>query len=373
MSSPTERLGGANPIEPESAPEPVVVAPVPAGPLPPAPDPAPPGVEDAASPGAETAGAEPEWSHPLVQDLLLNPTRWRIWPAVALLRWLQRRTGRQGLRLVYRSQPSLSFVGSEVNDVGMREDCLELTLNSPGLATAGSSLPAADIARIIADQREGGGLSAWLDGPGDLYMQVLEAMQAQSNTAFALMIGGRISAHDFAADIVGRTATLAAGPGGALYDCRGYEPEGAVGLAGLFLGPITASGLGELFRAFTGLPVRVEEFAGAEVTTARPARVGRPMGMMLGATCRLPSAGVEVHIEGGSEPRSQEWARDPVRRWSLHLLALSYVGVPSPVVRLFLWLDAENAPPAALDGSAAFGGLVLLGEAGLPVKFPLEV
>ena len=368
MSSPTEKLSGE--WRAESGGAPVAIAPAPAGASDPAP--APEGVEWPASAGQEDTAPGVDLVHPLVQDLLLNPTRWRIWPAVAVLRWMQRRTAREELRIVYRSRPSLGFSGSEIHDIAIDGDRLELILNAPGLAAAGSPLPPSDIARIIADKRNGGALSAWLDGPGDLFMQVLEAMQARSNAPFALSTGGRIEAHALAADLVGRSAVLAAGPGGALYDSEWLDPGGAVGLAALFLGPISAAGLAGLFRAFTGLPVRIEEFTGAEVATLRPARVGLRMGMMLGSRCRLPSAGIEAHIEGGSDPDSQEWARDPVRRRSLRLLAMSYIGAPSPAVRVLLWLDAGNAPPVALADGAALGGLAVLGEAGHRVELPLE-
>ena len=364
MSSPAEQRAGGLLAEPESA---VADVPAPVEAL----APAPRAVEEAASAGADDAGDA--FGHPLVQGLMLDPARWRIWPAVAVLRWLQRRAGRVGRRLVYRSQPSLGFAGSEIRDVAIRDGHLELTLNAPGLAAAGSPLPSSDIARIIADARDGGALGFWLDGPVDLFMQALETMQAQSNAPFALITGGQVDSHRLLADVVGRSAPLTAGAHGALFDTRRREPEGAIGLAGLFFGPVSASGLGGLFRAFTGLPVRIEEFTGADLMTARPARVGYPMRAMLGARCNLPSAGVEIHIEGGSDPDARKWARDPVRRRSLHLLALTYVGARSPVVRVLLWLDPGNAPPAELDDGAAFGGLAVLGEADHRVMLPLTI
>ena len=327
-----------------------------------------PPIEDATAADALTILMTEAMSHPLAQDLMLKPTRWRVWPAVAVIRWLQRKLRRERRRLIYRSEPSLGFAASEVRDLALHSEYIELTLSAPGLATMGSPLPAADISRIISDRRDGGALSLWLDGVGDGFMHVLEAMQSQSNAAFALLTGGQIEAHAMVADMVGRSAALRAEPGGALHDTRWRVPEGAIGLVGLFLGPISASGLAGLFGAFTSLPVRITEFAGAEVTTRQPARVGRPFGMMLGAKCRLPSAGVEVHIEGGSDPREQEWARDPVRRSSLQRLASSYVGAPSPVVRVYLWLEAGNVPCAALAGDTALGGLAVLGGSDRRVK-----
>ena len=373
MSSPAESVADDLRVEPESVPAAVGGFPDPseAPPLAPAPRPAPRAPEPAA--GVEEDSDGGALGHPLVQDLLLDPARWRIWPAVAILRWVQRRIRRDGNRIVYRSHPSLSFAGSEIHDVAIHAGHLELVLNAAGLATAGSALPSSDIARIIADARSGGALNTWLDGLCDLFMQVLETMQAECNAPFALMTGGRVEAHMLAADIVGHSAPLAAGPNGALYDSRWREPEGAVGLAGMFVGPISASGLAGVFSAFTGLAVRIEEFTGAEVVTARPARVGLRIGMMLGSRCRLPSAGVEVHIQGGSAPSAQKWARESRRRRSLRLLALSYVGAPVPAVRLFLWLDAGNAPPAALSSDAAFGGLAVLGTADRPVTLPIEI
>ena len=308
--------------------------------------------------------------HPLVRDLLLRPHRWRIWPAVAILRWLQRRMS-NAPRLVFRSQPSLSFAGSEVRDLRLRDDRMELVLNAPGLATAGSPLPASDIARIIADHHEGGALGTWLDGPGDRFMNLLEDVQMRSNPAFALVAGGRVEAFALARDIVGRSAPLNAGGDGTLDATDDQEPDGALALAALFLGPVSASGLRGLVQAFTRLPVRVVEFSGATTTTARPARVGAPMGLILGVRCELPSAGVEIHIEGGTQREAPAWARSAARRRSLHLLATAYIGAVSPEARLFLMLDGANAPPAALGEDTTLGGLAVLGTSDVPVRLPL--
>ena len=314
--------------------------------------------------------SDPE-GHPLVRDLMLNPTHWRIWPAMAVLRWLQRRL-QSTRRIVFRSRPSLSFAGSEVHDVAYGAQGIDVILNAPGLATAGSPLPTSDIARIVSDYHKGGPTSMWLDGPTDGFMQVLELMQMRSDPAYALMTGGQIESFALVADIVGRSAPLSAAPGGELRDPEGREPDGAIGLAGLFLGPISSAGLSGLFSAFTGFPSRVEEFAGDLIEIAQPARLGSSIGSMLGFACHLPSAGIEVHLEGGDLPRAQDWARDPVRRRALHLLAFAYIGAPSPTFRLFLNLDASNAPPAALDGRATLGGLAVLGKTDDPVTLPLH-
>lgn len=308
--------------------------------------------------------------HPLLQDLVLHPHRWRIWPAVASLRWLQRRMS-DAPRLVFRSQPSLSFASSEVRDLRLRDDRMDLVLNAPGLATAGSPLPASDIAGIIADHHEGGALGAWLDGPGDRFMHLLEDAQMASNPAFSLVAGGRVEAFALARDVVGRSAPLNAGGDGTLDATDDEEPDGALGLAALFLGPISASGLRGLIEAFTRLPARVVELAGAQTATARPACVGAPMGRILGMSCELPSAGVEIHIEGGTHPDAPAWARSAVRRRSLHVLVRAYIGTVSPEARLFLLLDGTIAPPATLGEDTTLGGLAVLGTSAAPVRLPL--
>ena len=319
---------------------------------------------------AEDAAVPQPDEHPLVRDLMRHPYRWRIWPALAVLRWLQRLKPTTP-RLVFRSHPSQSFAGSEVREVILDENRLCLVLNAPGLATAGSPLPASDIARIIADYHEGGALSAWLDGPGDRFMHLLEEAQRKSNAAYALLAGGGVEAFALTRDLIGRSTPLVTGPDHTLQAANDEEPEGAIALAGLFLGPVSASGLRALFFAYTGLPVRVEEFAGAQIATARPARMGSPMGLMLGASCELPAAAVEVHIEGGGREGAREWAHAETRRRSLHRLATAYVGAPSPEVRLFLWLDGNNVPPAALGNGTALGGLAVLGTSDVPVRLPL--
>jgi predicted component of type VI protein secretion system len=272
---------------------------------------------------------------------------------------------------MYRSTPSLKFSSSEINDIAIDLDGAELTLAAPGIAAPGSPLPTTDIARIVEDRRRGGALATWLDGIGDRFMHALEAAQVRSNAAFALATGGQIEAVRVIANLAGRSAPLAARAGGKLFDTSREVPEGAVGLAGLFLGPISAAGLAQLFQAFTGLPTRVEEFSGAEVLILTPVRIGGPMRRMLGSKCHLPAAGIEIIVDGGCRPEAQEWARNLMRRRALRLLATSFIGSPSPVASLFLELAPDNAPPAALDGGSALGGLAILGKAEQPVRFPL--
>ena len=311
-------------------------------------------------------------AHPLIQDLILEPRRWRLWPAVAALRWLLRQVARETRRLVYRSKPTLNFPTAEIEDVAMGTRGVDLVLSAPGLAAAGSALPASDIARLAEDSRRGGALSKWLDAPGDSFMQVVEANHARYSAAFSLATGGQIEALRIIANVVGRSAPLVAARSGELDEAWDREPAGAVGLAGMFVGPITAAGLSETFHGFTDLPIEVREFTGAEVIVLHPARVGESFGAMLGSTCRLPAGGVEIVIDGGSRPRARLWAGDPKRRRSLHLLSSSYVGSISPAIKVILLLDPGNAPPAALDGNAALGGLAILGNATETVRIPIR-
>ncbi len=313
-------------------------------------------------------------AHPLAQDLLLHPHRWRLWSAVAILRWVLRGASSALRGLMYRSRPTLRFSGAEIEDVAFEEGRVDLILSAPGLVATGTSLPSSDVARIVRDSRPPGrgALAAWLDGPGDRFMQALEIAEARNNAAFALATGGRIEALRLVAELVGRSAPLEAVPGGVLSIPSAAEPDGAIGLAGLFVGPVSAAGLATLVSAFTGLPATVEEFSGARVTVLRPSRVGAHIGRILGASCELPAAGVAVVIDGGEETRAQEWGWSAVRRRSLFLLCQSYIGGLSHSVRIYLELAATNAPPAILGGPAAFGGLAVLGPAAHPVRLPLH-
>ena len=349
----------------------------------------------AAAEGAAAAGNRPRYagySHPLIRDLFLHPTRWSIWPAVAALRWLfttratqDRQAGEQtsdGRRpastarrmdqgVLYRSTPSLTFSSSEITDVAMSSRGVILTLEAPGLAGDGSLLPSSDIERIVDDHRRGGALSVWLDGPCDLFMQAAEAARFRCHAAFSLATGGRIGALDSADNLVGRPAALLGSGGGRADSAPLREPEDVTGIAALFLGPVSAVGLTDLLHAFTELPVRVREFAGAEVPVLRPARVGGMFGAMLGTRCTLADAGIEIVVEGDGDPQGPAWAGDARRRESLYRFARSYIGSPSPIVRIELRLDAHNVPPAVLDGSTALGGLALLGRSEGPVTLPL--
>ena len=321
----------------------------------------------------EEAKRGPDLKHPLVQDIMFNPRRWRIWPTVAVLRWVLRQAPVALRRLVYRSLPSLKFATSEIEDVAIQTagtGGIELTLGAPGLAADGSPLPSSDIARIIADRERGGGLGLWLDMPGDRFMHLAEHSLARHSAAFSLATGGRIQAISSAADLVGRSAPLAARPGGELIDVWRRAPGGAVGLASLFMGVASASGLASAVSAFTNLAVAIEEFSGADVPVLRPSRVGGRFGSMLGSRCHMPSAGVAIVVRGGAQASAQPWAQQARRRASLYRLAHAYIGSHVPTARVFLTLDANNAPPAKL-GYSALGGLAVLGTAGSSVRLPL--
>ncbi len=313
----------------------------------------------------------PDLGHPLVQDLLLNPSRWRIWPAVAVLRWMQRGMPRDKQRLIYRSIPSLAFPASEISDIAVSTAYSELFHTGLGLAGPGSPLPTADVEHIVMNHRRNGALTMWLDGPSDRFLHAVEAAQAYYNAAFCMAIGDETRSLRLVCDLAGYAMPFAAYPGGQLATLTGQRVPTATGLAAVFLMPPTASGMRELFSAFTGLPAIVTEFAGDSIRVLRPARMGGRMRMALGTQCHSPAAAVEIDIDGGSEPENRNWARQSARRRSLHLLARSYIGTSPPVARIFLRLQPGNAPPAALDGQSALGGMAVLGRASSPVRLPL--
>ena len=311
--------------------------------------------------------------HPLVKSLIRDPEHWRLWPAVAVLRWMERKLLSKGRGLTYRSHPALCFAGSEISDIRFMPEHVAIVLNAVGLACAGSPLPTSEIARIIADTRNDGALNEWLDGICDRFMHALERMQSQCHSAFAIATGGTIEAHALVAELAGRTTPLNATPDGTIFHGPDPVPEGAVGLAGMFVGVPSARGIEALFAAFTGLDVRAREFAGAEMDVARPARLGGKIGKLLGRRCRPPEAGVEVHLEGGRDDDARKWVCDRTRRQSLHTLAMTYVGSGTPAVRFVLWLDPECVPEGRLDGTLALGGMAVLGSATKRIALPIEI
>ena len=326
-------------------------------------------------PRAASESAEPApqtgMDHPLIQDLILSPSRWRIWPAIAVLRWVLRSASKNVRRIVYRSKPSLQFSTAEIEDIGVEESGVEITLAAPGIAAAGSPLPTSDIARVIDDQRAGGALASWLDGPCDRLMHAVEAAQASSSAAFALACGEQVDAWRMMVNLAGRSAPLAASAGGVLSDTWTRPAVGGVGLAAMFVGTASAAGLAEVVRAFTGLPAEVTEFAGADIEVLRPLRIGGTFGSMLGRTCPSPAAGINLTIRGGSNPGALRWARDPERRTSLRFLVLTYLGTPLPQARIFLELHPSNVPAAATHAETALGGVAVLGASTRPVRLPL--
>ena len=317
----------------------------------PVPDPAP-----KPHPASDEADA---FHHSLVVDLMLNPARWKIWPAIAILRWLQAQLPAEGrLNIVFCSLPSLSFAPSEIHDIGFRDGRLEVVLNVLGVASSGSPLPSSDVARIIEDMRRGGAIAAWLDALTDRFAHVAESAMLQHSGSFSAVRGEEIEAMGAVVSVVGHDAPLSSDPDGSYYANHSGPPRGALSLAGLFLGPPSSAGLSTAMSGVTGLQVRVREFAGGRIQVARPARLGHRMGAILGRWCDSVASGVEVVLEAGDDADAAlVWARDPVRLESLHHLAASYVGSPSPEVRIELEIDAAKVPGSALGEDARLGGL----------------
>lgn len=313
--------------------------------------------------------------HSLVVDLMLNPTSWKLWPAIAILRWMQGQIGSTGenLTLVYRSLPSLSFAASEIHDIGLYEGRLEIILNALGIASSGSPLPPSDTARIIADARRGGAIAAWLDALTDSFTNVAESAMLQHSSSFSAARGKEIEATVAVVSLAGHDAPLSCGPDGSIYANASGTPCGALALAGLFLGPPSAAGLSTAMSGVTGLGARVRELAGARIRVARPARAGRRMGAILGSWCDSVVAGVEVVLEAGTDTQwALEWARDPVRLETLHELAAAYVGSAGPEVRIELEIEAARVPRATLDATARLGGCAVLGSGDGTIRLPLR-
>ena len=300
--------------------------------------------------------------HPLVQDLLLNPTRWRLWPAMAIIRWVQRQMRKNSLRIVYRTRPTLSFAASEIADILVRPDDIQVVVNALGLANAGSALPTADVARIVADHRSGGALASWLDMVADRMLHAAEASFAQSVSPFACAMGGFPEAHSVLPSLVGHDGVLGVShPDGLSFSHR-EDARHLTALGTLFLGVPTAHGLARAFEGFTSLHARVVEFTGAPLEIAHPARLGAGFGRVLGSRRMVPEAGVTVRLNDGTTCEDAvEWARDPARIRSLHELARAYIGdaSPRPSIELVVRTD-ELSPPAPGSRNALLGGCAML-------------
>ena len=301
--------------------------------------------------------------HPLVQDLLLNPTRWRLWPAMAMIRWLQRQMRKSRIRVVYRSRPTLSFPASEIADISfVRPDELQIVVNALGLANAGSALPSADIARIIADYRSGGALATWLDMVADRMLHAAEASVAQSVSPFACAMGEFPEADSVLPALVGHDGVLSESPRSGLSTSRWTGARRLSALGALFLGVPTAHGLARAFEGFTSLRARVIEFTGAPLEVSRPARLGAGFGRVLGARRIVAQAGVTVRLNDG--PTCEDavaWASDPVRIRSLYELARAYIGdsSPNPSIELVVRTD-ELSPLSPGSRNALLGGCGML-------------
>ena len=301
--------------------------------------------------------------HPLVQDLLLNPTRWRLWPAMAILRWLQRQMRKNRIRVVYRTRPTLSFPASEIADIYfVRPNELQIVVNALGLANAGSALPSADIARIIADYRSGGALSLWLDMVADRMLHAAETSVARSVSPFACAMGGFPEADSVLPSLVGHDGVLAESRPDGLSPSLAAGARRLTALGALFLGVPTAHGLARAFEGFTSLHARVIEFTGAPLDVSRPARLGAGFGRVLGSRRIVAEAGVTVRLNDG--PTCEDavaWASDPVQIRSLYELARTYIGdaSPEPSIELVVRID-ELSPLAPGARNALLGGCAML-------------
>ena len=281
-----------------------------------------------------------------------------LWAAVAAARRGEADSEEAPRPVAYRSRPSLRFAPAEVEEVAELPGRIELTLGALGLASTGTALPGSDIERIARTPP----LAEWLDGILDRFMQTVEDAHARSSEAFALARGGESEALRQIAFLAGRSAPLAASPASGL-SCS-VLARGAAALGAWFVGTPTATGLEGLTGAFTGLPARVRERTGAMLPNLDPARIGDPIGGLLGGRVRLPEAGADVIVEGVGSAEALGWGSDPVKRESLRALVDAYVGGPLPKVRIGIRVDGRSVPRAALDGNACLGGVCVLGKRG---------
>ena len=312
------------------------------------------------------------FGHSLVVDLMVNPTVWKLWAAVAVVRWLERQVRQSNTALVYRSNPSLAFAPSEIHDIALDTERFEIVINALGPAASGSALPTADVARIIRDARRGGALGRWLDGGTNTFAQIVESNLRERMAPFSASMGKETEGVRSITTVVGDDAGLSAEPDGARPRRAQTVPHGALALAGLFLGPPSAAGLRTALEAITGLVCRVREFAGAKITVERPARAGHRMEAILGRRCISPAAGVEATLKAGEDAAGAlEWARNPAWLEGLTSFARSYTGSAGPEVRLVLEIAASVVPPAALDANGCVGGGAVLGRGEGTLRLPL--
>ena len=309
---------------------------------------------------------------PVVQSLLLHPARWEIWPALAVLRWMQRQMRREHVNVCFRAKPRLAFAPSEIDDISLRSPGeIEVVINALGLASTGSALPSADIARIIADQRSGGASAAWLDLATDRLMHAAEASMRRSACAFSWATGGRSEASRVLPALVGRDAMLAHTRAGQLRSAGRRTTERLDGLSAPFA-PSTpsAAGLARAVEAYTGLETQVRECTGAELEVARPARIRGPRARILGRRRRSAAAGVAVRLDArAAEERGVEWAADETRVDALYELSRTYIGDSAPIPSLEITVaPGALAPARPGDPHAVLGrSAVLQTRGGAPM------
>ena len=259
--------------------------------------------------------------------------------------------------------PRCPFPPPRVADIYfVRPDELQIVVNALGLANAGSALPSADVARIIADDRSGGALAVWLDMVADRMLHAAETSVAQSVSPFACAMGGFPEAHSVLPALVGHDGVVAESRSSGLSPLHRAGTRHLTALGALFLGVPTAHGLARAFEGFTSLHARVIEFTGAALDVSRPARLGAGFGRVLGARRIVAEAGVTVRLNDGPTCEDAvEWASDPVRIRSLHELARAYIGdsSPEPSIELVVRTD-ELSPLAPGSRNALLGGCAML-------------
>ena len=302
--------------------------------------------------------------HPVVQDLFLNPTKWEIWPAVAVLRWVQRQMRREHMNVSFRARARLAFAPSEIDDISFRTPSeIEMVINALGVASTGSALPSADIARMIAGQREGGAATTWLDMVTDRLMHAGEASMRRTGEAFSGAIGTAGEASRTLRALVGRDGVLSQGPGGPLHAGQGRGARRLEALSAPFaLRAPSAHGLARTVEAYTGLDTKVRENTGATLEVAHPARIGGRVRRVLGARRACARAGVTVRIDATRAGASGiEWASDDTRVESVYELARSYIGDSTPIPALEVALASETVECARPgDARAVLGRSAVL-------------
>lgn len=315
---------------------------------------------------------------PLAPELLTHPYNFNFYQAVLIFLWLADKAN-WVRRIRFKSLHGLGFPASDLIDVTIppsRDMPIEMTVSFLGLVSHGSIVPTPYIEYMIEDQyKSDGALLDFLDIFNDRILSLLVKSKLRRKLSLSLQVQTIPPVTRFLSALTGPAVPVGVDKHDRLASISTLEVEKSQkGVQNKVRWPrclllssfltrhvASANSLAKLLFAYTGIPVRVEEFEGScralstrQLTVMGKRGYNRSLGrtFTLGHKVWLGDSGINIIFEVYKRKNGIRWFADRVKILNLKQLVMLHLGFPCITFNFLFILGGKDIPPLKLTSSA---------------------